>query len=131
MNIHMNIYMNLHINPISQWVSISSHAKKLRFHLTSTHHWNLPDSQFCSESKTEPKCSMHRTKFGVDTAQKKCIPGGGTPHLFSEQGANRKGRGHRTHFLNRGPIGGDTAHQKRLPVVIESIRKRWAGWVVS
>ena len=43
-------------------------------HLAS---WNLSDSQFCSESKTEPKCSRHRTKFGGgDTAQKKCI------HIF-------------------------------------------------
>ena len=51
--------------------------------------------------------------------------GGGTPHILSEQGAN----------------GGDTTHQNRLPVVIESVRKRWAaggwvgglvgGWVVS
>ena len=36
---------------------------------------------------------------------------GGTPHIFSEQGANRKGGGHRTYFLNRGPIGG-TPHIK-------------------
>ena len=59
--------------------------------------WKLPDSQFCSKSKTEPKCSRHRTKLGGgDTAQKKCIPGGW---------------GHRTYFLNRVPIGrGDTAH---------------------
>ena len=49
--------------------------------------------------------------------------------------------GHRIYFLNRGPIGGDAANQNRLPVVIESVRKRWAaggwlagwvgGWVVS
>ena len=45
----------------------------------------LPDSQ----SKTEPKCSRHRTKFWGDTAQKMCIPGG-----------------HCTYFLNRVPIGG-------------------------
>ena len=53
--------------------------------------------------------------------------------------------GHRTYFLNRVPIGGGTphilseqgasrgyaAHQNRLPVVIGSVRKRWAagGWV--
>ena len=52
--------------------------------------------------------------FGEDTAQKKSIPGGGTLHIFSEQG--------------------DTAHQNRLPVVIGSVRKRWAvcgGWRVS
>ena len=45
--------------------------------------WNLPDSQFCLKSKTEPKCSRHRTKLERDTAQKKCIPGGGdTAHTF-------------------------------------------------
>ena len=43
---------------------------------------------------------------------------GGTPHrksvyIFSEQGTNR-GWGHRTYFLNRGPIGGNTA-QARAP----------------
>ena len=36
--------------------------------------------------------------WGGDTAQKKCLPGGGTPHIFSEQGANRGG-GHRTYFF--------------------------------
>ena len=29
--------------------------------------------------------------WGGGTAQKKCIPEGGTPHKFSEQGANRGG----------------------------------------
>ena len=58
-------------------------------HLAS---WNLSDSQFCSESKTEPKCSRHRTKFG-----------GGTPHRKSVYGEG----GHHTYFLNRVPIGGE------------------------
>ena len=64
----------------------------------------------------------------------KCIPGGGTPHIFSEQklmggapphilseqGANRVGTlhrksvyregGHRTYFLNTVPIWGDTTY---------------------
>ena len=47
------------------------------------------------------------------------IEGGGTPHILSEQGANR---------------GGDTAHQNRLPVVIGSatkdgLRRGGGGWV--
>ena len=32
--------------------------------------------------------------WGGDTSQKKCIQGGGTPHIISEQEDNR--RGHRT-----------------------------------
>ena len=57
-----------------------------------------------------------------DTAQKKCIPGEGTPHIFSEQGANR-GRGGTPHILSEQGAnrGGDTAHQNRLPVVIGSV----------
>ena len=36
------------------------------------------------------------------------------------------------YFLYRGPIGGDTAHQKRLPKVIGSVRKKMGcGWVAG
>ena len=47
--------------------------------------WNLPDSQFCSESKTEPKCSRHRTKLGGGTPHRKSAyqkEGGDTAHIF-------------------------------------------------
>ena len=54
--------------------------------------------------------------------------GGGTPHrkVYTWRG------GHRTYFLNRVPIGGDTAHRNRLTVVIGSDRKRCpaGGWGV-
>ena len=61
---------------------------------------------------------------------------GGTPHIFSEQGANRGGTPYilSEQGANRGR---DTAHQHRLLEVIGSVRKRWAaggwlaGWVVS
>ena len=59
--------------------------------------------------------------------------GVGTPHIFSEQGANRKGG--TLHILSEQGANRveDTAHQNRLPVVIGSVRKRLAagGWVVS
>ena len=69
------------------WLTSSARSATLEdtswawLHLAS---WNLSDSQFSSESKTEPKFSRHRTKLGGgDTAQKKCIPGGGdTAHVF-------------------------------------------------
>ena len=69
------------------------------------------------ESKTEPNVSKAQNYIGGGTPHRKCVYWEG---------------GHRTYFLNRGPIGGDTAHQNRLPVVIGSVRKRWAaggGWV--
>ena len=63
--------------------------------------WNLPDSQFCSKSKTEPKCSRHRTKLEGTPHRKSVywhtyflnrVPiGRWTPHILSEQGANRGG----------------------------------------
>ena len=51
------------------------------------------DSQLLLESNTESNVSKaHNYIGGGGTAQKKCIPGGGgTPHIFSKQGANREG----------------------------------------
>ena len=48
--------------------------------------------------------------WGEGTPHRKSVyREGGTPHIFSEQGANRGG--HRIYFLNRGPMGG-TLHIK-------------------
>ena len=55
-------------------------------HLAS---WNLPDSQFCSDSKTEPNLSRHRNKLGGTPHRKSVYLEVGTPHIFSEHGANR------------------------------------------
>ena len=50
-------------------------------------------------------------KGGGDTTQKKCIRGGGTQHIFYEQGASRGGGGDTTHtFLMRRTIGVGTPH---------------------
>ena len=73
------------------------------FHLAS---WNLPNSQLCIESKTEPSVAKENYIW-VDTTQKKGILEGG----------------HRTLTLMRGTIGVGTQHNiegKRLAVV---------GWV--
>ena len=76
---------------VNGWLAapVSDYSTTPWLHLSS---WNLPDSQFCSKSKTELKCSRHRTKLGEgDSAQKKCIPGGGdTAHIFWT-GFNRGG----------------------------------------
>ena len=37
--------------------------------------------------------------WGGDTAQKKCIPGGGTPHILSEQGTNRGDTAPTSHWI--------------------------------
>ena len=45
--------------------------------------WQILNFSQNPRQKTESKCSRHRTKLGGDTAQKKCILGGGdTAHTF-------------------------------------------------
>ena len=68
----------------------------VEFYITQRTSLNLPDSQFCLKSKTEPKCSKHSIKLG------------GGEHRTEKVYSGR--RGHRTYFLNRVPIGGGTPH---------------------
>ena len=59
-----------------------------------------------------------------------CIPGGGTPHILFEQGANRGvGTPHMLSEQGANKGAGDTAHQNRLPVVIEKDGLRVGGWL--
>ena len=60
---------------------ITSSARSATLEDTS---WNLPDSQFCSKSKTEPKRSRHRHKFfgGGHRTEKVYTRRGDTAHIF-------------------------------------------------
>ena len=63
--------------------------------------------------------------WGEGTQHRKSVyQEGGTPHIFSEQSANRGGGG-TPHILSEQGAnrGGDTTHQNRLPVVIGSATK--------
>ena len=55
--------------------------KKKKLNLSS---WKLADSQLCLESKTEPSVAKAQNYMegGGDTAKKKHILGGGTPHII-------------------------------------------------
>ena len=81
----------------------------------------MPDSQFCLESKTEPE--WEKNYIGGDTAQKKCILGGGdTAHTLLMRVTHGVGTPHnierweggRTYFVDgRNNWGGDTAQHRK------------------
>ena len=77
--------------------------------------WNLPDSQLCLESKTEPE--WHRATFG----------GGG--HCTERINT---GRGHRTYFVDGGTYwGGDTAKHWKNEISMSQVRRLLGGWVLG
>jgi len=93
----------------------------------------LPDSQFCLESKTEPE--WKKNYIGGDTAQKKCILGGGdTAHTLLTRVTHGVGTPH-----NIERWGGDTAHTLLMggtigvgtPHNIERKSLAVGGWVVQ
>ena len=93
-------------------IHLGYHIKKnnLWLHLTS---WNLPDSQLCLESKTEPSVA----KGGGTPHRKQIYWKGGTPHIPYWGGDTAHtlfGWGHRTCLIGVGTPhiaywGGDTA----------------------
>ena len=58
----------------------------------------MSDSQLNLESKTEMSVAKAQNYIGGgDTAQKKCKPGGGTPHILPEQ-VDKRGGHHTSKF---------------------------------
>ena len=71
-----------------------------------------------------------QNQIGGDTAQKKCIAGGGdTAHIFWTGCQQCGWEGHRTYFLNGRPIGGGHRTSKQAPSTNYKFGWLLGGWL--